>query len=68
MASSTDNAGKKAFSWRRTIAIAFAVAIHSFAFLLMVAPVSPPQAKEKAKSDVVKIEFIEPPPPPPPPP
>jgi len=56
------------FNWRRTLGLAAAFALHGFAFMMLLAPMSPPQAKEKLKDNIVTVEFIEPPPPPPPPP
>ncbi|EIL96019.1 hypothetical protein UU5_08493, partial [Rhodanobacter sp. 115] len=68
MASSNSNYGPKPFSWGRTIAIAFAVALHAFAFIVLIAPAGPPQAPQVKKDQIVQVSFIEPPPPPPPPP
>ena len=56
------------FNWRRTIGLAATFALHAFAFMMLLAPVTPPQAKDKTKDNVVTVEFIPPPPPPPPPP
>jgi peptidoglycan-associated lipoprotein len=68
MASQTDNSGREPFNWRRTWALAVAIALHSFALLILLTPASPPASKDKAKDKVVQVTFIEPPPPPPPPP
>ena len=60
--------GGDTFSWRRVTAFAAAFALHVFAFAMMMAPIAPPPAKDKAIDNKVLVEFIEPPPPPPPPP
>src|ERR1700753_51470 len=56
------------FNWRRTLGLAATFALHAFAFLMLISPVSPPRLQDKAKDNTVRVEFIEPPPPPPPPP
>ncbi len=58
----------KRFNWWRTIAIAFAIALHAGIITLLLAPTAPPQATQKAKQRIVQVNFIPPPPPPPPPP
>src|SRR5574337_692698 len=52
------------FNWRRTIGLAATFALHAFAFMMLLAPVTPPQAKDKTKDNIVTVEFIPPPPPP----
>ncbi|HEX5693937.1 MAG TPA: energy transducer TonB, partial [Arenimonas sp.] len=56
-----------AFSWARIGGNAFAIALHAIAFMLLMAPVNPPEVS-KAAEEVTAVSFIEPPPPPPPPP
>ena len=68
MASSNEETGRAPFSWRRTWALAVAIALHSFAFLLLIAPPAPPKQAEAKKERIVQVNFIEPPPPPTPPP
>lgn len=59
------------FSWARSSAIAVAVAIHALAFLLMIAPVTPPPATAAVRVSPPVVTVIEPtetlPPLPPPP-
>ncbi|KLD78731.1 energy transducer TonB, partial [Xanthomonas hyacinthi DSM 19077] len=59
MASSNESTGQAPFSWGRTSALAVAIALHSFAFLLLVAPMAPPKSQEKQKEKVVQVDFIE---------
>jgi periplasmic protein TonB len=54
-------------SWARIGGNAFAIGLHAVAFMLMMAPVNPPDL-DKADEEVTQVSFIEPPPPPPPPP
>src|SRR5574337_260614 len=68
MASSNEEIGREPFSWKRTWALAVAIGLHAFAFLLIVAPMAPPNQSHKEKEKIVQVSFIEPPPPPPPPP
>ena len=68
MASSNEEIGREPFSWKRTWALAVAIGLHAFAFLLIVAPMAPQQQDHKEKERIVQVNFIEPPPPPPPPP
>src|ERR1700727_3139486 len=68
MASSNEEIGREPFSWKRTWALAVAIGLHAFAFLLLVAPMAPPSQKHTEKEHIVQVNFIEPPPPPPPPP
>jgi protein TonB len=68
MASSNEENGREPFSWKRTWALAVAVGLHAFAFLLLIAPMAPHQKEQKAKEHIVQVSFIPPPPPPPPPP
>jgi periplasmic protein TonB len=68
MASSNEENGREPFSWKRTWALAVAIGLHAFAFLLIVAPMAPPTQNHKEKEHIVQVNFIEPPPPPPPPP
>ena len=68
MASSNEETGREPFSWKRTWALAVAIGLHAFAFLLLVAPMAPPHQNHKEKEHVVQVTFQEPPPPPPPPP
>ena len=68
MASSTEDTGREeGFSWKRTLALAFAIGLHAFAFLILLAPMAPPGQKHEKKEQIVQVNFIEPPPPPPPP-
>src|SRR5574337_779689 len=62
MASSNEETGR--FSWKRTWALAVAIGLHAFAFLLIVAPMAPPNQSHKEKEKIVQVSFIEPPPPP----
>lgn len=51
------------FSWRRTSSIAFAVALHALAFLIVLAPIMPPEAKAFVPDEVTVIDIVERPPP-----
>ena len=54
---------REPFSWRRTVGFAATFGIHAFAFIMLMAPIAPPAAKEKIKDAVVVVNFVEPPPP-----
>ena len=58
MASSRHENENDGFSWKRTLALAFAIGLHAFAFLLMVAPMAPPHQENKEAEKVVKVNFI----------
>ncbi|OOG47524.1 energy transducer TonB, partial [Rhodanobacter sp. C06] len=64
MASSNEDTEREAFSWKRTLALAFAIGLHAFAFLILLAPMAPPGQKHEKKEQIVQVNFIEPPPPP----
>ena len=66
MASSNEENGREPFSWKRTWALAVAIGLHAFAFLLLVSPMAPPGQKHAEKEHIVQVNFIEPPPPEPP--
>ena len=48
---------RETYSWRRTSALAAAMAVHGLAFIMMIAPVAPPQAKEKKKETIVSVSY-----------
>ena len=60
MASSNEATGQGPFNWRRTWALAVAIALHAFAFLLLVAPMAPPKTDQQKKERIVQVNFIEP--------
>src|SRR5574337_523864 len=66
MASSNEETGR--FSWKRTWALAVAIGLHAFAFLLIVAPTPPPPAPPPPVTEVSAMAVQAPPPAPPAPP
>lgn len=63
MVSRTNESASSQFSWRRTSSIAFAVALHAVAFLIVLAPIMPPEARAFVPDEVTVVDIVERPPP-----
>jgi len=60
---------EKGLSWPRIVGIAFVIALHLAAFMMLLIPaVAPKAVAEKERNVMVTIVDAPPPPPPPPPP
>ncbi|HEU4814284.1 MAG TPA: energy transducer TonB [Xanthomonadaceae bacterium] len=64
---SDKNDDREGLNWARIAGLAFAIAMHVAALLVLLAPIAPPEPEAEEK-DVTLVNFIRPPPPPPPPP
>ena len=64
---SDKNDDREGLNWARIAGLAFAIAMHVAALLVLLAPIAPPEPEADEK-DVTLVNFIRPPPPPPPPP
>lgn len=59
MVSRRSELDSRQFSWRRTCAITFSVVLHAMAFMVMLAPIMPPEAKAFVPKRVTVVDVIE---------
>lgn len=64
---SDKNDDREGLNWARIAGLAFAIAVHVAALLVLLAPIAPPP-DEADEEEVTLVNFIRPPPPPPDPP
>lgn len=63
MVSTRSEFDNRRFSWRRTSSIAFSVALHATAALVVLAPVMPPEARAFVPDETTIVDIVERPPP-----